>query len=369
MQTHTIIYRINGPKIFYGAGMIFRIPLAYQIFYLALPHLIASETMKTVRLPLFIAAICLFAISACQKAGVTPTPKQPSDTTKLKTQAVAVAESDVTITLPQDSVALTGKSGKAGDIIVGYLWSQISGPNEATIENESSASAKAKKLIEGKYLFQFMVINKSGSTGVDTLTVTVKGPDVQTLDLSPANNPNEINIALYNGQDATNRTSVEEPLAAWTINYLPITSRDLLKFDLSSIPANSTIVSAELRMYSDTIPLNGDLVHANFGTDNSFIVQQVASDWDKATVNWSNQPAGLTTNQVVVPSTDQSFLNMDINVKDIVSNMVSTQANYGFKLMLQNEVEYTSRIFCSSYYAVASRHPRLIVKYTKATTN
>ncbi len=321
--------------------------------------------MKTDRSILIIALACLFAISACQKAGITPAAKKASDTTQLKIQAIAVAAADVTITLPQDSVQLTGQSGKSGDIIVGYLWSQISGPNEASIENESSQSAKAKKLIEGKYLFQFMVINKSGSAGVDTLTVTVKSPATSTLDLSPTNNPFETNVAIYNGQDASNHTSIEEPLCAWTINYLPITVRNLLKFDLSSIPANATIISADLYMYSDTIPKNGDLIHANFGTDNSFVVQQVATSWDTPTVTWFNQPQGLTTNQVVVPNTPLPFLNADINVKAMVSSMVSTNTNYGFKLSLQNELEYTSRIFCSSYYSDATRHPRLIVKYTK----
>jgi hypothetical protein len=319
--------------------------------------------MKSNKLILPVALACLFAISACQKSGIIPTPKKASDTTQLKTQSIAVAESDVTITLPQDSVTLTGQSGKPGDVIIGYLWSQISGPNEAVIENESSQSAKAKKLIQGKYLFQFMVINKSGSAGIDTLTVTVKGENVLTLDLSPSNNPYETNVGIYNGADASNHTSIEEPLCAWTINFVPITVRNLIKFDMSSIPANATIVSAELHMYSDTIPQNGDLIHANFGTNNSVVVQQVATNWDRTSVGWFNQPAGLTANQVVLPHTDQPFLNMNINVKDMVSNMVSNNANYGFKLSLQNEVLYTSRIFCSSYYSDASRHPRLIVKY------
>jgi hypothetical protein len=321
--------------------------------------------MKFNKSVLIIAAACLFAISACQKSKITPAPDKTSDQTKTKIQSVAVAEADVTITLPQDSVQLTGQSGTPGDVVVGYLWSQISGPNEATIVNESSQSAQAKKMIEGTYLFQFMVIDKSGSTGIDTLTVTIKGSDIKTLDLSPTNNPFETNVAIYNGQDASNHTSIEEPLCAWTINLLPITVRNLLKFDLSSIPANATIISAELHMYSDTIPQNGDLVHANFGTDNSFVVQQVAANWDPATVTWFNQPAGLTSNQIVLPSTIEPFLNMHINVKDMVSAMVSNNANYGFKLGVQNEVLYTSRIFCSSYYSDASRHPRLIVKYHK----
>lgn len=322
--------------------------------------------MKLNRLILIIGLACLFAIGGCQKATVTPAPAKTDEKPKPTVIVpVAVAGTDAIITLPQDSIQLVGHNGTPSDVISGYLWSQISGPNEATFVNESSQSAWAKKLIEGTYLFQFMVIDKSGSTGIDTLTVTVKGSDLKTLDLSPANNPGESNIAILGNVDASNHVSIEEPLSGWTINGVPFTVRNLLKFDLSSIPANATIESAQLIMYSDTIPLNGDLIHANYGIDNSVLIQQAATSWEAFTLTWFNQPAGLTDNQVIVPSTDQPFLNINVNVKDLVSAMVKNNTNYGFKLSLVNEVLYTSRIFCSSYYSDASRHPRLIVKYHK----
>lgn len=301
----------------------------------------------------------VFIISACKKTKVDPIPP----VTPVAKKAIAKAEADTTIKLPQDSLILRGKGGSPADTVIGYLWSQISGPNEAVIKNESSSAAIAKGLVAGTYLFQFMIIDKNGLTAVDSVSVTVMPAQISTLDLSPSNNLYEINLGQLGAQDATNRSSIEEPLAAWTINGVPFTTRNLLKFDLSSIPANATIVSADLYMYSDTIPKNGDLIHANYGADNSFVVQQVAAQWDPSTVDWFNQPAGLTTNQVIVPNTQLPYLNIDINVKDMVSSMVSTNTNYGFKLALQNEVEYTSRIFCSSYYADASRHPRLVIKY------
>ena len=306
-------------------------------------------------------------ISACQKAKLAPTDPTTTQTTTKTEKVIASAQADTVLTLPKDSLTLRGKSGNPKDTIVGYLWSQISGPNEAIINNESSAAATAKGLIAGKYLFQFMIIDKSGLSAIDTVGVTVVPSQVQmvTLSLSPANNPYETNVGVLGGQDASNHTSIEEPLCAWTIYGTPITVRNLIKFDLSSIPANATILSADLYMYSDTIPKNGDLVNANSGVDNSFVVQQVTSSWDPTSVTWFNQPAGSTTNQVVVPHTPLSFLNIDINVKDMVSSMVSTNANYGFKLSLVNEVLYTSRIFCSSYYSDATRHPRLVVKYSK----
>jgi len=277
-------------------------------------------------------------------------------------KAIAGVDSS-SISLPHDSVNLSGQAGP-GDHITGYLWSQISGPNEAIINNESSQNTYAKGLITGHYIFQLLVIDKSGSSATDTVGVSVKGSSELTLNLSPTNNPDEIALTVLGNADATNKSSIEEPLSAWTINSVPVTVRDLIKFDLSSIPVRSTIISADLQMFSDTIPKNGDLVHANYGADNSFVVQQVATAWDPASVNWFNQPSGITTNQIVVPTTQLPYLILDINVTSLVAAMVNNNQNYGFKLSLQNEVEYTSRIFCSSYYNVASRHPRLIVKYS-----
>lgn len=318
--------------------------------------------MKAKALFIAIILLCLFVINSCQKAPVIPTDKKVATTEQ---QLISQLPGDTTITLPVDSIQLTGKSSLSTDAIAGYLWSQISGPNEAAIRNESSPSAYFKGFIAGKYLFQFMVIGKNGLSGIDTVGVIVKPAQIQTLNLAPANNPNEIALSLLGNQDISNKTSIEEPLAAWTINGVALTNRNLLKFDLSSIPANSTILSANLYLYSDTIPKNGDLIHANYGNDDSFVIQQVASSWDPGTVSWFNQPDGLTANQIVVPNTTQPFLNANIDVKTLVAAMVNNNANYGFKLSLVNEVEYTSRIFCSSYYSDASRHPRLVITYKR----
>jgi len=311
--------------------------------------------------PIF-ALLILLAINGCQKQNdidPTPTPT-PKDSVP-----VAKAPADTTITLPVNSVTLSGSGTDATGHIVGYLYSQVSGPSEAAILNESSATATFSGLIAGTYKFQFEVTDNNGLTGLASFSIVVKAEQLVTLTLQPANNPGESNVGIWNGNDWSNHTSVEEPISAWTKDSFPTVIRNLLKFDLSSIPANATIVKADLQLYSDTIPLNGDLVHANVGADNSVLIQQVATNWDVASLTWFNQPAGLTANQVTIPSTTLPFLNVDVDVKGLVAPMVSGGVNYGFKLQLKNEVEYTSRIFCSSYYSDASRHPKLVVQYIK----
>jgi len=184
-----------------------------------------------------------------------------------------------------------------------------------------------------------------------------------TVTISPANNPTEFNVNLWGSSDYSNGTSIEEPLCAWTKDGVPVTMRELLQFNLGQIPPRAAILKAHLYLYSDTIPLNGNLTDANFGANNAIVVQQIAASWNPQTVNWFNQPNGLAENSVTVPSTTQPFLNLDIDVTNLMKSMVQSGANYGFKLMLQNETTYTSRIFCSSYYSDATRHPKLVVTY------
>jgi hypothetical protein len=155
------------------------------------------------------------------------------------------------------------------------------------------------------------------------------------------------------------------PVQAWTINSDPFTVRIILKFDLSSIPANATIVSANLYLYSYPKPTsNGNLSDANFGTDNTMLVQQVTANWTPTSINYYAPPATSTSNQVVVPHTNQTTLDLNLNVKPIVSSMVAGNANYGFMLKLQNETTYNSRIFVSSHNTTyTAKHPKLVVVY------
>jgi hypothetical protein len=270
------------------------------------------------------------------------------------------------ITLDKDSVTLTGSASDADGKVVAYLWSQVSGPTNATIINPGSASTIASTFSNGTYIFQLMATDEKGATGVDTVSVVLNRPTIKTLDLQPSNNPLEFVLANHNGNLAQGSGQPDIPVYAWTKDGLPYTLRDLLKFDLSSIPAGATIQSASLYLYSYPPPtLNGNFTDANFGTNNAMLIQQVTSNWSTATVNFNNLPSVSTSTQVVVPSTTSSMLDLNVDVKQQVQSMVSNNANYGFLFKMQTETYYCSRIFIGSYHPTVSKHPRLVIVYKK----
>ncbi|OQP57056.1 hypothetical protein A3860_10835 [Niastella vici] len=277
---------------------------------------------------------------------------------------VADAGQSKTITFP-DSVVLSGTGTDADGKVVAYLWSQVSGPTNTTIVNPGSASTAIRFVAQGSYVFQLMVTDDKGATGVDTVAVLVNPPVVttKTLTLQPNNNPLEYTIATLNGSDASGLTQASLEADAWTSGG-PFTLRGVVKFDLSSIPATATIKSANLYLYSNPAPTTGDQIHANYGTANAMYVQQVTSNWSTSTVSWSNQPTVTTTNQILVPHTNSSTLDLNLDVTAMVGSMVNNNANYGFFLKLQNEVTYNSRIFVASHNATyPDKHPKLVVIY------
>ena len=269
-----------------------------------------------------------------------------------------------TITLPVNTVTLTGTGADSDGTIVAYLWSQVSGPASTVIVNPGSPSTVVNGLIQGTYVFQLMVTDEDGATGVDTVSVTVSQAVQQTMTLQPANNPNEKMLVNVGGTDQSFQGGDEWVIDAWTVGGAPYFGRKAFKFDLSTIPANATIVSANLYLYSNTPPQNGNLVDANFGTTNGMVLRRITSAWSPVDANWFNQPTTTTTNEVLIPHTNQTVLDINIDVTTLVATMVNTSSNYGFLLKLQNEVTYNSRAIVSSYNAAkATKHPKLVIVY------
>lgn len=298
--------------------------------------------------------LIILGVTSCQKDIVNGTTQNPP---------VAEAGNPQNIQLPAASFTLSGTGTSSNGAIVGYLWSLVSGPNVPVIISPSSPSTAVTNFIAGTYRFQFMVIDQVGLTGVDTVSIFVTQAPIQTLTLRPANNVNEVHLGFWNGADYTNRTDVEFAGCAWTSGGTPLNTRGIFKFDLSSIPANATVLSAKLSLYSMPTPLLGNFIDANFGTNNTLYIERNISSWDPATVTWQTQPSTDFASQVVIPHTTQSFLDLiDVDVRNLVAPMVSS-ANYGFKVRLQNENAYTLRLFASSRYTDASKHPKLVITY------
>lgn len=279
---------------------------------------------------------------------------------------VVDAGDPITVNLPKNSTTLSATAADADGEIVSYLWSKVSGPGVPVIANPGSSSTVVGSLEAGEYVFQVMVTDDKGLTGVDTVSIIVLPAQVVSKIIQPGNNLSEVHIWGNNAdKEQSGVNSVEIGGVAWTHYGDPIAMRAALKFDFSNIPSAATIVSAKLTLYSNPTPLNGVTDRANSGNDNTLLIQRITSSWVPSSVTWNNQPPATSDGQIVIPHTNEAFLDLvDIDVTDFVDNMIANDANYGFLIRLKTESIYTSRIFCSSKYTDASKHPKLEIIYT-----
>jgi gliding motility-associated-like protein len=86
---------------------------------------------------------------------------------------VASAGEDLSITLPQNSVNLSGSVSDPDGEITFSLWEQLDGPNRATISNSLNLDTEVSNLIEGIYVFNLFVLDNDDLSGSGEIRVTV----------------------------------------------------------------------------------------------------------------------------------------------------------------------------------------------------
>jgi hypothetical protein len=145
--------------------------------------------------------------------------------------------------------------------------------------------------------------------------------------------------------------------ATWTYNSVLGTSRSLLQFDLSAIPAGTTLQSAELTLYG-----GGEHVTIGNSGDNVCYLKRVTAPWNENTVTWNNQPATTTTNAITLAASTGGIQNYVINVLPLIQDM-RTSGNYGFMLQLATEETYRNLSFYSSDHTDPKLRPRLQINY------
>ena len=129
----------------------------------------------------------------------------------------------------------------------------------------------------------------------------------------------------------------------------------LIKFDLSSIPAGATIVSAELRLEK---ALQDDNVSGYIG--------RISSSWSENTVTLNNGPSGTMT--IPFNYTGQSIFTIDVTslVEDWIDG---TNTNYGFLITpvtVSNDNYWTIK---SRETSSSNDEPRLTIEYNYTDPN
>jgi beta-glucosidase len=85
---------------------------------------------------------------------------------------IANAGADQTITLPTNTVAITGSGSDPNGNPITYSWTKVSG-GAATLNNATTATLTASALVQGSYTFRLTVSDNKGASASDDVIVTV----------------------------------------------------------------------------------------------------------------------------------------------------------------------------------------------------
>ena len=104
----------------------------------------------------------------------------------------------------------------------------------------------------------------------------------------------------------------------------------ILRFDISSIPPDTSIVYATLKLYYYKWWDNNPSGRLNK-------IYRVTSDWDEVTASWNNQPsyASTTTSTSSVPSYTGIWMEFDV-LNDVLNFINGTYLNYGWRIKDEN---------------------------------
>jgi hypothetical protein len=129
----------------------------------------------------------------------------------------ANAGADQTITLPTNTITVTGSGTDPDGTITTYLWSKIAGPNSGSITNANTASTTITALTQGVYQFELRVTDDNGSFGRDTVMITVN-PDPNIAPTANAGADQTITLPTNSGTLTGSGTDADGTIAAyhWT---------------------------------------------------------------------------------------------------------------------------------------------------------
>jgi hypothetical protein len=200
-------------------------------------------------------------------------------------------------------------------------------------------------------------------------SVSMNGPHSDTLKLnSILGFLSGSASAIGYGAASSDRTfypSTELMTGLWTVNGAPFLFYGYFCTTRALAPTPDGIQSAYLQLYSNPSPINGDGVHANYGSNNAFYVQRVIGSWDVTQMNlirWGNLPGATTKDQVLVPHTNLPSLDVTVDVTAMVKTAVAEgKTMIGFRLLPVARDPLNMRNFVSCYHERRDLQPRLII--------
>ncbi|MEW6417445.1 MAG: DNRLRE domain-containing protein [Nitrospirota bacterium] len=283
------------------------------------------------------------------------------------------------------SYIITATAGSGGSISPSGSVSVNYGASQTFTITANTNYSIANVLVDGTSVGAVSTYTFSNVTANHTITVTFSSSSILTEewgDTPTSNHPNAVEDTFINLD--SNNYSTDTTLNTYTWPTDSVANAILIKWDLSSIPAGSTIINATLSLYLQGYEGTGgdDLydisVHKIINYDpvitlTTGYTYDGVNNWSPSTGTYNDIPLaqGDISPAEDVKSIDKTLDYKSWNVTQIVQDWVNNSStNYGMLLNSDpSAISDSNRFFASSEYPNSDQRPKLVITYTPSLSH
>jgi pimeloyl-ACP methyl ester carboxylesterase len=278
---------------------------------------IATPTAATTNLTGLVQGAYVFRLTVTDNNGATSS----DDVTVTVNAAAAVnqlpvasAGADQSITLPINTLNVTGGATDADGTISSYAWTKFNGPAGGTIATPAAANTTLSGLVQGTYIFRLTVTDNNGGSASDDVTVTVQPATAPP----PATTSKSIKVNIFGGSNPytnpqwnnwnsnSNLTSGNffyEDQTASTVNA-SITGQAGVADNGAGYASGATVVPSEILRYN------------SYNTSNRTLTIRGLSPSVKYSIQFFGSRANTGNKTVVQVGSAADTINTDNNAND-----------------------------------------------------
>lgn len=132
----------------------------------------ANENTANLTLTNLIQGVYVFRLTVTDDDGATGSSEARVTVNAANVPPTANAGSAQNLTLPANTISLTGRGTDTDGTITAYLWEKVSGPT-ATLTNANTATVTLSNLVQGTYVMKLTVTDNSNATASAQVSVVV----------------------------------------------------------------------------------------------------------------------------------------------------------------------------------------------------
>lgn len=144
---------------------------------------LTNSSTKTLLLSNLVEGAYVFRLTVTDNSGAVATDDvNVAVSTNIRPSSQAGPDRE--ITLPTNSIAISGNGVDPDGTIVTYIWTKLSG-GTATLSNTNSPTLNVSGLVAGSYVFRLRVVDNDGGSDSNDMTLTVISNSAPTVNGGP----------------------------------------------------------------------------------------------------------------------------------------------------------------------------------------